>query len=79
MQAYAVLYLIVMIVNSVSDWFESVTDQFLSDTIEHTMHACGGTCMFDALAYTYRDHSKSDSPLGHLNVKVGHSREKNYK
>ncbi len=31
-----------MVINSVSDWFQFVSLQLLSDTIEHTLHSVGG-------------------------------------
>ncbi len=34
-----------MIINSVSDWFQFVTLQLLSDTIEHTLHSVGVKCV----------------------------------
>ncbi len=30
-----------MVINSVSDWFQFVPLQLLSDTIEHTLHSVG--------------------------------------
>ncbi len=31
-----------MVINSVSDWFQFVPLQLLSDMIEHTLHSVGG-------------------------------------
>ena len=36
-----------MIINSVSDWFQFVSLQLLSDTIEHTLHSVGVACTFN--------------------------------
>ncbi len=34
--------IIIMVINNVSDWFQFVPLQLLSDTIEHTFHSVGG-------------------------------------
>ncbi len=63
-----------MVVNGVSDWFQSVPLQLLSDTIEHTLHSVrGGSNMFMDLI---GDHFIS---LLHGHPKGGHTRESNYK
>ncbi len=36
----------IMVINNVSDWFQFVPLQLLSDTIEHTLHSVGGKNVF---------------------------------
>ncbi len=48
-----------MMVNNVSDWFQFVPLQLLSDTIEHTLHSVGGKItVFNALI--------NNKVIGHL-------------